>query len=137
MGLVQARLDIPCGGTTHSDYFYGPIPCARYLTQEEIDTGYELNIGISIVETFETRHLNPVFVQEVICASHGPFVRGKADDAVCHAVVLEEVAKMALYTCIACGKAKPAPEHCVESTLPASTAPMPIMTRKSERNKDE
>lgn len=73
MGLVQARLDIPCGGTTHSDYFYGPIPCARYLTQEEIDTGYELNIGISIVETFETRRLNPVFVQEVICASHGPF----------------------------------------------------------------
>ena len=50
---AQAGADIPCYGTTHADYFYGPIPCARHLTQEELDAGYELNTGHTIVECFE------------------------------------------------------------------------------------
>lgn len=96
---AQAGRDIPAYGTTHADYFHGPIPCARDLTQEEIDSGYEASTGEVIIEAFEERNINPVHVPAVICHSHGPFTWGKdAAQAVYHAVVLEEVAKMAILT---------------------------------------
>lgn len=96
---AQAGRDIPAYGTTHADYFYGPIPCARNLTQEEIDDDYETNTGKVIVETFRERGVNPVYVPAVICRNHGPFTWGKnAAQAVYHSVVLEEVAKMNLFT---------------------------------------
>ena len=96
---AQAGRDIPAYGTTHADYFYGPIPCTRSLTQEEIDAGYEASTGDVIVETFNDRGINPVHVPAVICRNHGPFTWGKdAAQAVYHAVVLEEVAKMATLT---------------------------------------
>ena len=99
VGWAQAGKDIPAFGTTHADYFYGPIPCARHLTQEELDEDYELNTGKIIVETLRERGIAPVSVPGVICRSHGPFTWGKdAAQAVYHAVVLEEVAKMALFT---------------------------------------
>ena len=94
---AQAGKDIPCFGTTHADYFYGDIPCARNLTTEEIDAGYEQNTGKVIIETFADR--NPEYVPGVICRNHGPFAWGKdAMEAVHNAVVLEEVAKMDLFT---------------------------------------
>ena len=94
---AQARRDIPAFGTTHADYFYGPVPCARELTPEEIEEDYEKNTGKVIIETFRTRGIDPVHVPGVLCASHGPFTWGKdAAQAVYHAVVLEEVAKMAM-----------------------------------------
>ena len=99
VGWAQAGLDIPCYGTTHADYFYGPIPCARHLTQEELDAGYELNTGNTIVECFRERNIDPTAVSAVICHSHGPFAWGKnAIDAVHNAAVLEEVARMAILT---------------------------------------
>ena len=112
VGWAQAGEDIPCFGTTHADYFYGPIPCARHLTQEELDEDYELNTGKIIVETFRKRGIDPVAVPAVICHSHGPFAWGKdAAQAVYHAVVLEEVAKMALYTRQVRPDAVPAPQR--------------------------
>ncbi len=99
VGWAQAGEDIPCYGTTHADYFYGSIPCARHLTQEELDEDYERNTGKIIVEEFRSRGIDPVAVPAVICHSHGPFTWGKdAAQAVYHAVVLEEVAKMAIFT---------------------------------------
>ena len=99
VGWAQAQRDIPCFGTTHADYFYGAVPCTRQLTEAEIDEDYERNTGKVIIETFAQRNLDPVAVPGVICASHGPFTWGKsAAQAVYHAVVLEEVARMALYT---------------------------------------
>lgn len=96
---AQAGEDIPAYGTTHADYFYGPIPCARNLSQEEIDQDYETCTGKVIVETFRERKLNPLHVPAVICHNHGPFTWGKdAAAAVYHSVVLEEVAKMAVLT---------------------------------------
>lgn len=96
---AQSRRDIPCYGTTHADYFYGDIPCARNLTQEEIDEDYERNTGKVIVETFRTRGINPMYVPAVICSNHGPFTWGKdAAQAVYHAVVLEEVSHMVMLT---------------------------------------
>lgn len=98
VGWAQAGRDIPCYGTTHADYFHGPVPCARSLTPEEVNAGYEHNTGVVIVETFQTRNINPVHVPGVICRNHGPFAWGKdAMNAVHNAVVLEEVAFMAFH----------------------------------------
>jgi L-ribulose-5-phosphate 4-epimerase len=86
--------------------------CARHLTQEELDAGYELNTGNTIVECFKTRNIDPVAVPAVICHSHGPFTWGKdAADAVYHAVVLEEVSKMAIFTRQVNATAAPAPQR--------------------------
>lgn len=96
---AQACRSIPLYGTTHADYFYGPIPCARSLTPEEIGGEYEKNTGLVIIETFEKLGLNPMYTPAVLCANHGPFAWGKdAAEAVHNAVVLEEVAKMATRT---------------------------------------
>ena len=98
-GSAQSCRDIPAYGTTHADYFYGPIPCARNLTPEEIEADYEGNTGHVIVETFRQRGIDPIHIPAVICRNHGPFTWGKdTAQAVYHAVVAEEVAKMALLT---------------------------------------
>lgn len=109
---AQAGRDIPCYGTTHADYFYGFIPCARQLTQAEIEADYETATGKAIVETFVSRRIDPSAVPGAICRSHGPFTWGKdAAQAVYHAAVLEEVAKMALLTCQIDPAAAPAPQY--------------------------
>ena len=107
---AQAGRAIPCYGTTHADYMYGEIPCARVLTQEEIDAGYEKNTGTVIIETFEGK--DPMAVPAVLCKNHGPFAWGKdAKEAVHNAVVLEEVAKMALFTEQLKPDVEPAPQR--------------------------
>ncbi len=109
---AQAAEDIPCFGTTHADYFYGSVPCARHLTQSELEEDYERNTGTAIVETFRERCIEPTAVPGVVCASHGPFTWGKdAAQAVYHAVVLEEVAKMAILTRQVRASASPAPQR--------------------------
>ena len=108
---AQAGRSIPLYGTTHADYFYGPIPCTRSLTKEEIEGAYEKNTGLVIIETFEERGINPMHTPGVICCNHGPFTWGKdAANAVHNAVVLEEVAKMALKTEMINPKVEPAPD---------------------------
>lgn len=99
VGWAQAGRDIPCYGTTQADYFYGSVPCTRNLTREEVEGDYELNTGKVIAEVFKERNLEPLAVPGVICRCHGPFTWGKNPaQAVYHAVVLEEVAKMAMFT---------------------------------------
>lgn len=96
---AQAGRGIPCYGTTHADYMYGEIPCARNLTAEEIEEAYEKNTGIVIIETLKEKNINPVHVPAILCSNHGPFTWGKdAAEAVHNSVVLEEVAKMAAWT---------------------------------------
>jgi len=91
---AQARREIPPLGTTHADYFYGPVPCTRLLTPKEIKTGYEANTGRVIVESF--KKLDPLHFPGVLVSSHGPFAWGKdAADAVHNAVVLEYLARLA------------------------------------------
>ena len=96
---AQAGRDIPFYGTTHADYFYGDIPCARSLTKEEIEGEYEKNTGLVIIERFKKNNLNPIEVPGVLIKSHGVFAFGKdADGSVYNATVIEEVAKMAFIT---------------------------------------
>ena len=108
---AQAGRDIPLYGTTHDDYFYVTIPCARSLTPEEIGGEYERNTGLVIIETFEQRGLNPMHTPGVLCTNHGPFTWGKdAAEAVHNAVVLEEVARMAIRTELLNPQVQPAPD---------------------------
>ena len=96
---AQAGRDIPCYGTTHADTFYGPIPCARALTPEEINGEYEKETGKVIIEEFAKRGLDSLAVAAVTVRNHGPFAWGKDEKAaVYNAVVLEEAARMARYT---------------------------------------
>lgn len=94
---AQAGKGIPALGTTHGDYYYGTIPCTRKMTVQEIEHNYEEETGNVIVETFN--ETDPNQIPGVLVHSHAPFNWGKsANDAVHNAVVLEEVAKMALHT---------------------------------------
>ncbi len=105
---AQAGREIPCYGTTHADYIYGPVPCVRNLTKEELED-YEANTGRLIVEYFKDR--NVVAVPCVLCKNHGPFAWGKdAKEAVHNAVVLEEVAKMAARCEALSPQVSPAPQ---------------------------
>lgn len=92
---AQACREIPCLGTTHADYFYGPVPVTRKLTQEETENEYEYNTGLVIAEILEGS--DPMTMPAVLVASHGPFAWGATPAGAVHnAVVLEEVARMAL-----------------------------------------
>jgi L-ribulose-5-phosphate 4-epimerase len=94
---AQAKRPIPCLGTTHADYFYGPVPVTADLTAEEIAGEYEKATGEAIVRTF--RDLDPDAVPAVLVAGHAPFCWGKdAADAVHNAVILEYIARMATWT---------------------------------------
>ncbi len=95
--FAQAGRAVPAYGTTHADYFHGDVPCARALTQEEIDTAYEQNTGFVIIETL--RDMEVMATPGILVKNHGPFAWGKTpDEAVYHAAVLEQVAKMAVLT---------------------------------------
>jgi L-ribulose-5-phosphate 4-epimerase len=96
---AQAGRDIPAYGTTHADYFYGPVPVTEELTGEEIDGDYVLNTGVAIVRRFREIDLDPDAVPGVLVRGHAPFAWGKTPvDAAHNAVVLEAVARMAYFT---------------------------------------
>lgn len=108
---AQAGRSIPLYGTTHADYFFGEIPCARSLTPKEIQEAYEVNTGLVIIETLTEKGLSPLQMPGILCTNHGPFTWGKdAMEAVHNAVVLEEVAKMATKTELINPKVAPAPD---------------------------
>jgi L-ribulose-5-phosphate 4-epimerase len=97
--FAQARMPIPCMGTTHADYFHGPVPITRYLKKGEVVQEYEANTGRLIVEHFEKNSLDPTEFPGVLVAGHGPFTWGKnVEKALDHARVLEEVARMTFET---------------------------------------
>lgn len=94
---AQAGLEIPCLGTTHADYFRGPVPVCDRLRPEEIRLDYELNTGYVIARRF--RDSDPMATPAVLVPGHGPFCWGTSvSDAVHTAVILEEVARLAYYT---------------------------------------
>ena len=96
---AQARLPIPCLGTTHADHFHGPIPVTRPLSPEEVEGEYEINTGRVIVELYQTGGLRPDDAPGALVASHGPFAWGEdASAAVEMASAIELVAELAIHT---------------------------------------
>ena len=93
--FAQAGRSIPALGTTHADTFYGPVPCVRPLTKEEVEAGYERNTGLVLAAGCPAHAAIPAGLVK----GHGPFTWGKsAAAAVQHAIILEEVAMMAYHT---------------------------------------
>ena len=94
---AQAGREIPAFGTTHADYFHGPVPVTEELTDEEIDGDYVLNTGLAITRRFAG--IDPLAVPSVLVRGHAPFCWGRtAHEAAHNAIVLETVAKMAFNT---------------------------------------
>lgn len=95
--FAQAGCAVPAYGTTHADTFHGDVPCSRALMQKEIETMYEKNTGAVIIETLQGKDV--LEVPAILVKHHGPFAWGRnADEAVVHAAVLEQVAKIAVLT---------------------------------------
>jgi L-ribulose-5-phosphate 4-epimerase len=93
---AQACQPIPCLGTTHADYFHGPVPVTEPLTLAEVREAYVLNTGVVIARLFREEQLDPVAVPGVLVAGHAPFAWGKnAAAAVEHADLLEYIARLA------------------------------------------
>jgi len=106
---AQTRQPVPALGTTHADYFHGPVPCTRLLTDAEIGGDYEASTGDVIVETFAGK--DPLACPAVLVANHGPFAWGKSvAEAVHNAVVFEHVVRLAGETLRISGSAKPMQE---------------------------
>ncbi len=103
---AQARREIPCFGTTHADYFHGPILVTKPLKPAEIRQDYELNTGLAIVRCIGKR--DPLHTPGVLVAGHAPFCWGATPAEAAHnAVIVEEIAAMALNTLIANHQAQP------------------------------
>jgi L-ribulose-5-phosphate 4-epimerase len=94
---AQAGREIPCFGTTHADYFHGPVPVTEPLSPEEIESAYEANTGVAIIRRLQG--LDPLGCPAVLVAGHAPFCWGKSvTDASHTAVIVEELAAMAWQT---------------------------------------
>ena len=97
VAFAQAGMPIPALGTTHADYFYGDILCTRELSQNEVESAYELNTGKVIIETIDELGIDPLAVPGIVVKTRGPFAwRKNPANAVYNAVVLEKVAEMDL-----------------------------------------
>jgi len=109
---AQACRPIPCFGTTHADYFHGPVPVTEPLTAEEVAEGYVRNTGAVIIRRFRSEDLDPAAVPGVLVAGHAPFAWGKSpSEAVEHADVLEYIARLAFRTVLLNPSAASVPTH--------------------------
>jgi L-ribulose-5-phosphate 4-epimerase len=94
---AQAQREIPCFGTTHADYFHGPVPVTDSMPEDEIAGEYEKNTGDAIVRRFRDR--GAASTPGILVANHGPFTWGPDVKSAAHnAVVLEAIARMAFFT---------------------------------------
>jgi L-ribulose-5-phosphate 4-epimerase len=107
---AQAGREIPCFGTTHADYFHGPVPVTKPLSPKEIRSDYEVNTGHAIVRRFAK--LDPLHMPGVLVAGHAPFCWGATPAEAAHmAVVMEEIAAMATVTITANPTARSISKH--------------------------
>jgi L-ribulose-5-phosphate 4-epimerase len=112
---AQSCRPIPCLGTTHADYFHGPVPVTEPLSADEVSGGYVRNTGAVIVRRFFADGLDPVAVPGVLVAGHAPFAWGEtAAEAVEHADVLEYIARLAFRTVLLNASIDAIPSHVSE-----------------------
>lgn len=95
--FAQAAREVPCLGTSQADYWRGAVPVTDPLEEVEIEGAYEKNTGKQIVRRFAK--LKPDQLPGVLVHGHGPFTWGASPaEAVRHAVLLEEFARVAWLT---------------------------------------
>lgn len=113
--FAQASRELPCFGTTHADHFYGTVPVARALTEEELVEDYEHQTGMAIVECFRELELNPLEMPGVLQAHHAPFTFGKtAMESLQNSIALEMCAQMAFGSMLLQPGLGPIPNHILE-----------------------
>jgi L-ribulose-5-phosphate 4-epimerase len=96
---AQAQRPIPIFGTTHADHLTTDVPCAPPMADDQIEGDYEHETGWQIIKHFESLGIKHQEVEMVLVGNHAPFTWGKnAQKAVYNAAVLEEVARMAMFT---------------------------------------
>lgn len=106
---AQAGREIPCMGTTHADYFHGPVPLTKELSVGEIESAYEENTGVAIVRRMAG--LDPLRMPAVLVRGHASFCWGASVTAAVEtASILEEVARMAYHTLVLEAAAAPIPD---------------------------
>ncbi len=111
--FAQAGVALPDFGTTHADYFRGPVPVTRSLTPEEVSGDYEWETGKVILETIDKQ--TPADVPAILVRNHGPFVWAPSGKkAVEVAVALEIVADLAIKTMAISPTAAPLPRFLAE-----------------------
>ncbi len=131
--FAQARREIPCLGTTHADFFAGPVPITRELTPKEVRDDYEGNTGRVIVKRFG--RLDPSKIPAVLVAGHGPFAWGTTPtDAVRAALALEWLAKTALATRRLNPRAAPLPAHILKKHFERKHGPQATYGQKKGEN---
>lgn len=134
---AQAERPIPCLGTTHADYFFGPVPVTRRLREDEIRADYEGNTGAVIVEHFIREGIHPADMPAVLVAGHGPFAWGSTPSkAVEAAVVLETVAEMALNTLLIRADPRPIDDILLEKHYLRKHGPDAYYGQHRERDAD-
>ncbi len=133
--FAQARREIPCFGTTHADLFHGPVPLTRLLVEAEVAADYARNTGRAIVERFAG--LDPQAVSAVLVAGHGPFTWGRTPvEAAETALVLEQVAKMALGSLVLEPRLAPLERHILEKHHLRKHGPDATYGQKKEKGHD-
>ena len=121
---AQANSSIPCYGTTHADYWRGPVPITRELTSNEIFGDYEGNTGKVIIERIRELKIDPLDCPGILIAHHGPFTWGKSlKDAVRYAELLEYISKIAWHTYCIDNKAKSAPSDLIDKHFSRKQGP--------------
>lgn len=133
---AQACQPIPCLGTTHADYFHGPVPLAAPLTAGEVEEAYVLNTGAVIARLFHEQKLDPLAVPGVLVAGHAPFAWGKtAAAAVEHADLLEYIARLAYRTITLGAPADGLAKHVAEHHYQRKHGPKATYGQKSGEKK--
>jgi len=113
--LAQSGLPLRCMGTTHADYFHGDVPVTRDMTKAEVETEYERNTGLVIVEAFVTSGISAAEVPAVLVANHGPFTWGDdAHEAVERSRVLELLAHMEIIVRAMSPLSEPPAQHLID-----------------------
>jgi len=98
---AQACKSIPVIGTTHSDHFNGDVPCIPYLNKAKVESAYEKETGIQIVEYFKEEKLDPIHMPACLLSGHASFTWGEnSNKAFENAVALEACAYMAYHSII-------------------------------------
>jgi L-ribulose-5-phosphate 4-epimerase len=132
--FAQARLAIPCLGTTHADHFNGEVPLTRMITQDEVEADYEGNTGKVIVERFE--RIDPWEMPAVLVAAHGAFAWGASPErAVINSLALEKTAKMAWGTLSLAPEVPPFPEYLLRKHYQRKHGPQAYYGQKTGEQK--
>jgi len=107
---AQSGREIPCFGTTHADYFHGPVPLTEPLMRHEVEADYEANTGSAIIRRMQG--LDPLGCPACLVAAHAPFCWGKTVTAAAEtALIVEEIAAMAWITVTINPAARPIGSH--------------------------